>query len=57
MLEGRLLATGSLSQADIRAMDAGIAAEVAEAFAFAEASPFPDPDDAYQDLYRAEREA
>jgi TPP-dependent pyruvate/acetoin dehydrogenase alpha subunit len=57
MLEGRLLAAGSLSQADISAMDAEIAAEVAEAFAFAEASPFPDPAEAYQDLYRAEREA
>lgn len=57
LMEGRLLADGSLSQGEIRGMDAAIAAEVSAAFAFAEASPFPDPAEAYRDLYRARGDA
>lgn len=57
LLEGRMRDAGSLSPADLRGMDEGIAAEVAEAFAFAEASPFPEPAEAYQDLYHARCDA
>lgn len=32
-------------------IDAGIQSEVAEAFAFAEASPFPDPEELYEHVY------
>jgi len=36
-------------------IDARVETEVAEAFAFAESSPFPEPADAYRDLYWGER--
>lgn len=42
---------GVLGMAEIDAMQQKIDAEVAEAFAFAEASPFPDQDEAFTGLY------
>jgi TPP-dependent pyruvate/acetoin dehydrogenase alpha subunit len=48
-----LIAEGVLSQADIDGMQATIGIEVAEAFGFAESSPFPEAKDAYTDLYAA----
>jgi TPP-dependent pyruvate/acetoin dehydrogenase alpha subunit len=49
--EKKLLADETLTQADIAAMDAAIAKEVDDAFAYAKAAPFPDPADAFTDLY------
>lgn len=46
-----LLAEGTLSQADVSAIDSKIEAEIADAFAFAEASPFPEAATAYTELY------
>ncbi len=48
---GALLADGTLMQPDIDAMDGKIDAELADAFAFAEASPFPEAAEAFTDLY------
>lgn len=47
----KLLAQGAVDQAWLNADDAAIAAEVAASFAFAEASPFPEPGQAYSDIY------
>ncbi|HEY3798151.1 MAG TPA: thiamine pyrophosphate-dependent dehydrogenase E1 component subunit alpha [Caulobacteraceae bacterium] len=49
-LEAALLASGDLAPADIAAMDAGVAAEVAAAERFAEASPWPDPAVAFAEV-------
>jgi TPP-dependent pyruvate/acetoin dehydrogenase alpha subunit len=46
-----LIAEGVLTGADIDAMKVGIGIEIAEAFDFAESSPFPEAADAYTDLY------
>jgi len=51
VLRNRLLERGA-SEADIAAIDAGVEKAVAEAIAFAEASPWPDPTEAYTDVYR-----
>lgn len=49
------VAGGLLTAADLSELDALIAAEVADAFDFAERSPFPDPAEAYMDLYSGDR--
>jgi len=53
-LRRALIAEGVISEADVAAMQASIDAEIAEAFAFAEASPFPDAGDAFTDVYAAD---
>ncbi|MFM7519936.1 MAG: thiamine pyrophosphate-dependent dehydrogenase E1 component subunit alpha [Planctomycetota bacterium] len=52
--EMRLLESGVVTRESLATMDAAIAAEVADAFAFAEASPFPDRSEAFSDLYVGE---
>lgn len=47
----RLLREGAVTDAEIAAMDRAIAAEVADAFAFAESSPFPAPETAAEDVH------
>ncbi len=51
VLRNRLKERGA-SDAHIAAIDAGVAEAVAEAVAFAEASPWPDPAEAYTDVYK-----
>ncbi len=46
-----LLDEKTVVAADIEAMQSAIEQQVAEAFAFAESSPFPEPSDALTDLY------
>jgi len=48
----RLLAKGVLTAAAVAAMEAAIAEEVEQAFAFAEAAPFPPPEAASAHLYK-----
>lgn len=55
--ERRLLESGVVTPQDVSAMQAEIVAEVADAFAFAESSAFPDPDEAFCDLYAGEDRA
>jgi len=50
--ERRLLAAALLSQSEVAAMQLTIEREVEDAFAFADASPFPDPSDAGMNVYR-----
>jgi TPP-dependent pyruvate/acetoin dehydrogenase alpha subunit len=50
--ESKGRAQGWLTDARLQAMDAEIAAEVAEAFRFAEASPFPEAAEAYAHVYQ-----
>ena len=52
VLRRRLLERGA-SEDDIAAIDDSVAQTVAAAIAFAEASPWPDPAQAYTDVYRA----
>lgn len=49
--EAALLAEGMFLRSDIDAMQARIDSEVADAFAFAEASPFPAAGDAFANVY------
>lgn len=51
VLRNKLLARGA-SEDDIAEIDAGVAQTVTAAVAFAEASPWPDPAEAYTDVYR-----
>ena len=51
VLRNKLLARGA-SQDGIAEIDAGVTQTVAQAIAFAEASPWPDPAEAYTDVYR-----
>lgn len=51
------VAAGLLAAADLPELDAEIAAEVADAFDFAERSPFPEPAEAYMDLHAGDRPA
>lgn len=50
-LKSFMLEAGLITTAAITAMEEKIMAEVKEAFAFAEGSEFPAPDEAYRDLY------
>lgn len=53
-LEKRLLEAGALTEDQVAAIKAEAAAEVAEAERFADQSPWPDPREAYQDVYAEE---
>jgi pyruvate dehydrogenase E1 component alpha subunit len=53
--ERRLLADGVVDGPAIAAIDARVDEEVTRAFEFAERSPFPDPADAFCDLYWGDR--
>jgi len=50
-LEVDLLKNGVLTQSDLENMDKSIRRETDAAFEFAEASPFPAPEEAYTGLY------
>ncbi|MGR3293328.1 MAG: thiamine pyrophosphate-dependent dehydrogenase E1 component subunit alpha, partial [Candidatus Scalindua sp.] len=50
-LETQLLEKGIISQTDIEKMEMVIQQEISEAFAFAEQSPFPAPEEAFMGLY------
>jgi len=52
-LASALIADGRVTSQEVAQMDERIRREVDEAFEFAEASPFPDPSDAYTDLHDA----
>ncbi|MCP5179115.1 MAG: thiamine pyrophosphate-dependent dehydrogenase E1 component subunit alpha [Pseudomonadales bacterium] len=51
LFEGRLKEQGILSEAEIQAVHAAVAADIEKAIAFAESSPFPDPSAIEQDVY------
>jgi len=53
--EARLMEQGTIKDTDIQSMGNAIQREVEEAFAFAEASPFPEPEETFKGVYR-ERE-
>jgi TPP-dependent pyruvate/acetoin dehydrogenase alpha subunit len=53
--ERRLLADGVIDRPTIAAIDTRVDDEVTQAFEFAERSPFPDPKDAFCDLYWGDR--
>jgi pyruvate dehydrogenase E1 component alpha subunit len=46
-----LLSQGFATQAEIDEVEAEVAKQIADAVAFARQSPYPDPDDLYDDLY------
>jgi len=50
-MEEKLIEKGHLLLSEITDIDFSLNAEVEEAFIYAENSPFPDPDDAYNDIY------
>ena len=50
-LESELLEKGIVTQVELDEMDRAIGRETQEAFEFAEASPFPHPDEAFTGLY------
>jgi TPP-dependent pyruvate/acetoin dehydrogenase alpha subunit len=50
-LEAQLLADGAYSSAELAALRAALDSEIGDAFAFAEASPFPDPTPRADDIY------
>ena len=51
IFRNRLIADGVATEAELDALDAAVMAEVDEAVAFTDASPFPNPAIAYADLY------
>ena len=51
LFEARLIEMGTLTAEQAQAVRAGINAEIEEAIAFAEASPFPEPDTLLEDVY------
>lgn len=51
LLRAALLGAGSATAEDLAAMEAAAAAEVAEAVAFAKASPMPAPEELFDDLW------
>lgn len=46
-----LINSGDFTQQQVEAIEAGIIAEMAEAAEFAESSPYPDPAEAFEDVY------
>jgi acetoin:2,6-dichlorophenolindophenol oxidoreductase subunit alpha len=50
-MEKRLLAEGVLTSREIGAIDQGVLTKIEEAVKYAEASPFPNPEDALEDVY------
>ncbi len=53
-LRNQLLQRGALTPERIEAIDREIAAEIDESIEFAEASPFPQPDELFRDVYAPE---
>ena len=51
IIEEKLIEKGHLLSSEIIDIDSSLNAEVEKAFTYAENSPFPDPDDAYNDIY------
>jgi TPP-dependent pyruvate/acetoin dehydrogenase alpha subunit len=51
-LRERLVAGGLLSESEARAMEARVAAVIEDAVRFADASPWPKPEDALQDVFQ-----
>ena len=51
IIEEKLIEKGHLLSSEIIDIDCSLNAEVEKAFTYAENSPFPDPDDAYNDIY------
>ncbi len=49
--KAKILALGYATEADLEAIDAKIKAQVDESVRFAEESPFPDPSEAFKDVY------
>ena len=52
LLESQLLGEGIVRRGDIKEMEVNIQQEIDQAFNFAEESPFPDPEEAFKDLYK-----
>ena len=52
-LAGQLIAQGSMTDTDWKSMDDQVQASIETAAAFAEASPFPAPESALDDMYAA----
>ena len=52
-LRGQLEAQGAMTDADWQAMNKEVSATIGDAVAFAEASPFPAPEQALEDMYAA----
>ena len=52
----KLTAEGIMDEAAIRAMDADVMAEVADAYEFAESAPDPEPGELFTDVYAADGE-
>jgi TPP-dependent pyruvate/acetoin dehydrogenase alpha subunit len=54
LFESRLLSEDVTSKEALREMEVSIRQEIDDAFAYAEQSPFPDPGEAFSDLFREE---
>ena len=52
-LSNQLVAQGSMTEADVKALDQEALSAIAASVAFAEASPFPTPEQALEDMYAA----
>jgi TPP-dependent pyruvate/acetoin dehydrogenase alpha subunit len=52
LIESQLMAQGAINQIDIDEMERTTQTAVDEAFDFAERSPFPDPEEAFKDLFK-----
>jgi pyruvate dehydrogenase E1 component alpha subunit len=52
-MEKRMLAAGVVTEEEIKAIDRGVLDKIEEAVKFAEDSPFPEPEDALEDVYSA----
>jgi pyruvate dehydrogenase E1 component alpha subunit len=52
-LSGQLIAQGSITEAGLKALGDEVQASIAASVAFAEASPFPAPERALDDMYAA----
>jgi pyruvate dehydrogenase E1 component alpha subunit len=50
----KVLAEQLLSEADLKDIEERVQAEISEAVAFAEQSPYPEPEEAFEDLYAEE---
>ena len=51
----KLIADGLMDEPAVRAMDAEVMAEIADAYQFADQAPEPDPSQLYADVYREEK--
>jgi pyruvate dehydrogenase E1 component alpha subunit len=48
----RCVKDGALTEADVKIMEQAVADQIDEAVAFAEASPPPEPDELFTDVYK-----